>query len=97
MNKLFLGALAGLAIGLLIAPEKGSDLREDIADNATKLKNRLNRLVGRADARLDDLRDLLEQNIDGLAEDVRHRILTILDDATEMSYSSKSKLTNGVV
>jgi|SRR3954467_2655986 gas vesicle protein len=97
MNKLFLGALAGLAIGLLIAPEKGSDLREDIADNATKLKNRLNKLVGRADAGLDDLRDLLEQNIDGLAEDVRHRILTILDDATEMSYSSKSKLTNGVV
>ena len=98
MNKFLLGALAGLAVGLLIAPEKGSDLRDDIADNANKWKDKLNRLVGKADARVDDLRELLEKNIDGLTEDVRHRILTILDDATEMSYSTKSThLSNGVV
>jgi gas vesicle protein len=97
MNKLFLGALAGLAIGLLIAPEKGSDLRDNLADNAGKMKDKFNRLLGRADARLDDLRDMLENNIDGLAEDVRHRILTILDDASEMSYSSKSRANSGVL
>lgn len=92
-SRFLAGALCGLVVGLLIAPEKGSDLREDIVDTADQWKNKLNRMMGRADARLEDLRALLEQNVTGLSEDVRHRILTILDDASEMAYSNK----NGVM
>lgn len=96
-SRFLAGALCGLVVGLLIAPEKGTELRDDIADTATKWRDKLNRMMGKAEANLDDLRDLLEKNVDGLTEDVRHRILTILDDASEMAYSSKDHMTNGVV
>lgn len=96
-SRFLAGALCGVAVGLLLAPEKGSELREDIVDTAEKLRWRFNRIVGKADAKLDDLRDLLEKNIDGLSEDVRHRILTILDDASEMAYSSNNTLNKDLV
>ena len=92
-SRFITGAVCGLVIGLLVAPSKGSELREDIADTAVKLKKRLNSLAGHADASLNDLHELLESNIEGLSEDVRHRILTILDDAAEMAYSAKMELT----
>lgn len=79
-SRFMLGLLAGVAIGMLIAPEKGENLRHGIADTADKWKDRLNRMVGRAGARLDDLRSLLEKNIDGLTEEVRNRIMTIIDE-----------------
>jgi gas vesicle protein len=89
MSKFLTGAAIGLVIGLLIAPEKGEDLRNDIVDTADKWKERLNRLRGKANANLDDLRGLLDHEIDGLSEDLKHRILTILDDATDMAYQAK--------
>jgi len=97
ISRFAAGALCGLVAGLLIAPEKGEDLRSDIADTAAKWKGKLDRLTGRTEANLDDLKAFLDKNIDGLSEDVRHRILTILDDATDMAYSSKNHLSNGVV
>ena len=38
---LLAGAAAGVAIGLLIAPEKGSDSRKNISDAARKLADSL--------------------------------------------------------
>lgn len=35
------GAAAGLVVGLLIAPAKGSETRENISDNAKKLADEL--------------------------------------------------------
>lgn len=96
-SRFLAGALAGLVVGLLIAPEKGSDLREDIADTADKWKDKLNRLVGRAETNIEDLRAFLDKNIDGLSDDVKHRILTIIDEASDMAYSAKPHLSNGVV
>ena len=96
-SRFLAGALCGLVVGLLIAPEKGVDLRDEITDTATKWRDKLNRMIGKADASMDDLRELLEKNVDGLTEDVKHRILTILDDASEMAYSSKGQYSNGVV
>ena len=44
-TKVILGlvgaAAVGAAVGMLLAPEKGSDLRKNIADNAGKLSERL--------------------------------------------------------
>ncbi|MBL7719319.1 MAG: YtxH domain-containing protein [Flavipsychrobacter sp.] len=96
MNKFLTGALLGVAVGLLLAPQKGEELREDIADTAGKLRDRLNRMAGRADSKLDDLKALLDKNIEGLSDDVKHRILTIIDEAEEMAYSAKSQLSGGI-
>ena len=80
MSRFMTGLLMGVGIGLLLAPEKGEDTRESIAETAGNLKDRFNRLVGRAGARLDDLKDLLENEVEGLSDDVRSRIRTILDE-----------------
>ncbi len=97
ISKFAAGALCGLVAGLLIAPERGEDLRNDIAETATKWKGKLDRVTGRAQVDLDDLRAFLDKEIDGLSEDVKHRILTIIDDASDMAYNSKNHLSNGVI
>lgn len=102
MAKFLTGALVGLVAGLLLAPQKGKDLRDEIVDTTDKWRGQLDKLLGRAGTSVDDLRALLAEEIDGLNSDIKHRILTILDEADEMSYSSttnstKNHLSNGVV
>ena len=80
-SKFLAGAIVGLVTGLLIAPEKGEDLRNEIADTADNVKKRLYRLAGKTGAELTDLKDMLENQIEGLSEDVRYRILTILEES----------------
>ncbi len=75
------GAFLGLAAGLLLAPQKGEDLRDDLTDKAKKIKKKIDRITGKACAEVDDLRDLLEDEIDGLSNELRYRLLTILDEA----------------
>jgi len=84
------GLLMGVGIGLLLAPEKGSETRESLAETAGNLRDKFNRLVGRAGARIDDLRSLLENEVDGLSEDVRSRIRTILDEEGAMASSDSN-------
>lgn len=96
MNRFLTGALLGIVVGLLIAPQKGEELRDDIADATDKWKEKLNRLVGKANANLDDLKAFLDKNVDGLSDDVRHRIVTILDEAEELAYNSKNQLSGGI-
>jgi len=88
MSRFMTGLLMGVGIGLLLAPEKGEDTRESIAETAGNLKDKFNRLVGRAGAHLDDLKGLLENEVDGLSDDVRSRIRTILDEAGASSSSN---------
>ncbi|XZF14309.1 YtxH domain-containing protein [Chitinophagaceae bacterium MMS25-I14] len=92
MNKLLTGALLGLAIGLLIAPEKGEDMRDDIAETADKWKKRLNKMMGRTGMELSDLKKLLQSEVSGLKDDVRKRILTILEEGK----TTANHIANGV-
>lgn len=80
-TKFFAGALVGLVAGLLLAPQKGEELREDLMDTADTLKKKFNRMTGRAASEINDLREILEDEVHGLNSDVRRRILTILDEA----------------
>ncbi len=87
MNRFLAGALIGVAIGLLLAPEKGEDLRTDITDTAIRWKKRVSKLIGKANANVDDLKTFLDRNIDGLTDDVRRKILSLIDEAKEMAYN----------
>jgi len=91
------GAIIGLVTGLLIAPKRGEELREDIADTAEKWTDKFNRMVGKTGAQLEDLKNLLGREIDGLSDDVRHRIMTILDEVEDMKYDPKAHVSSGVL
>lgn len=95
-SKFLAGALLGLVAGLLLAPDKGETTRQNLADSAGKWRDKLNELSGRAGLDLEDLRVYLDRNIEGLSNDVKHRILTILDEATDNIYTPKSRVGNGV-
>jgi gas vesicle protein len=88
MSRFMTGLLMGVGIGLLLAPEKGEDTRESIAETAGTIKDKFNRLVGRAGARIDDLKGMLENEVEGMSDDVRSRIRTILDEAGSASDAS---------
>ena len=78
--KFVTGLLLGVGIGLLLAPEKGEDTREAIAETADQWKTKWYKLMGKAEAKVDDLKALLGKEMEGISEDVRNRILTILDE-----------------
>jgi gas vesicle protein len=64
-GKVVLGALAGVAagaiLGVLFAPEKGTDTRKKIADKgkdaAGDLKNKYNDLIDRLTSKLETVKD----------------------------------------
>ena len=91
MSKFLTGALLGLAAGLLLAPEKGEDTRESIADTAGNLKKKFDKLTGRAAGKLGALRDSLGEEIEGISDDVRQRILTILDEEDKKAEKSNGR------
>lgn len=79
-------ALAGIAVGLLIAPAKGSETRQKIAESAESLKQKLRRLRHSANNELDELQEIFENEVDGLKEDVREKILKLIE-ASKKSYN----------
>jgi len=48
MNKLFTAFLAGIAVGILIAPDKGSETRKRLSEKTSDLKGSFNDLVDNA-------------------------------------------------
>jgi gas vesicle protein len=84
-QKLLIGTLSGLvagvALGMLIAPDKGSETRAKISDTALSLKKRLQRLRGTAADELDELKEVFEHEVSGLQDDVRERVLNLINTA----------------
>jgi gas vesicle protein len=78
-QKILAGALAGIMIGILIAPAKGSETRQKISETADNLKEKLRRLRGTTNNELDELRQLIEREATGLKEDTRQKILKLIE------------------
>jgi gas vesicle protein len=93
-TKFFAGALVGLVAGLLLAPQKGEDLREELVDTADKWKKKLDKITGKASNELNDLREILEDEVSGLADDARLRILSILREAEDGAMSMKQTIAS---
>jgi gas vesicle protein len=56
MNKVLVGFTAGLLVGLLFAPARGSETRENISRKGRDLKDRFNDLVDTITDKVDSLR-----------------------------------------
>ncbi|HEY4060520.1 MAG TPA: YtxH domain-containing protein [Puia sp.] len=84
-QKVLIGALAGIvagvAIGVLVAPAEGSETRQRIADSADSFKKKLRKLRGITSDELDELTDIFEKETQGLKEDVRSRVLELIKAA----------------
>lgn len=95
-TRFLAGALIGVVTGLLLAPKKGSELRDELSDNAERLQNRIKGFVRKTKTEVNDLRSLLEDQIEGLSDDVRYRMLTILDETEDRVQNVRDKVAAGV-
>ncbi len=77
------GLVAGVAIGILIAPASGEETRQRISDTADSLKRKLRQLRGVTVDELDELSDIFEKETEGLKDDVRSRVLELIRAAKE--------------
>lgn len=84
-QKILIGALSGLvagvAIGILVAPAEGKETRQRIVDTADSLKKKLRKLRGMTVDELDELTEIFEKETDGLKDDVRSRVLELIKAA----------------
>ena len=80
------GILAGVAVGLLLAPAKGSETHQKIAESTDHLRNKLRNIRGKTADELDQLQEIFENEVSGLKDDVRSKILKLIE-ASKMSYS----------
>jgi len=63
-GKFILGALFGAGLGLLFAPKKGSETRED-------LKNKINELLGKVkEIKIDEVTEVIEEKINELKKEL---------------------------
>jgi len=75
------GLTAGITIGLLVAPEKGSETRRRIADKADHLKYKVQHLFGKGESELEQLKHIFEHEATGLKEDVKERVLKLINES----------------
>lgn len=72
-SKLLLAVLgaaaAGAIIGMLVAPEKGSDLRKRITDTAGDWSQQLGQLLASGKEQLNNLKNTVVNEADNLAEE----------------------------
>lgn len=80
------GIAAGAVIGLLTAPASGVETRKKIAETSDKMKNKLLRLAGKASDELDELKEVIQHQAEGLSDDVRARVLKLIA-ASKASYN----------
>ena len=86
-QKILIGALSGLvagvAIGILVAPAEGKETRQRISDTTESLKRKLRQLRGVTADELDELKDIFERETEGLRDDVRTRVLKLIRAAKD--------------
>ena len=82
-TKFLAGAIAGLTtglvIGLLTAPDSGDRTRKKIKNKADDWRHKINGLVGQGGEDLSELKGVFEKEISGLQDDVRERVLKLIN------------------
>ncbi|SFE85731.1 Gas vesicle protein [Chitinophaga sp. CF118] len=96
--KILYGALAGvatgLAIGILTAPDSGEETRRKIKRGAHRFQGNINKILGKGSDGLSELKYIFENEASGLKNDVRERILTLIDESLESYGKFKKEVTS---
>lgn len=72
------GIVAGAIVGLVLAPQSGEETRQQIADSAKDLKNKLSKLSSKSLEELNDLQDVFKTEVAGLSDDIRDKVLKLI-------------------
>lgn len=78
VGALVVGAAVGAALGVLFAPKKGSETRQDIADNAKKMSK--------------NLRDKFQGQVDDLKNQVAKAEKFIQDNVSDARNTAEDKI-----
>lgn len=85
--KTLLGVLAvgaaGVAVGMLLAPEKGEKTRNSLKDALCDLGDKISSFVGEGKERAEDTINEIKQQARGLKDDAKSRIDNAKDAAKE--------------
>ena len=82
----------GVLVGLLTAPASGKETRQKLSDKADDLTKKFNKLKGKSLEELSELKEIFANEVDGLKEDVRERVLHLIDAATGAANDTKKHL-----
>ncbi len=66
-SKLMLGFATGVLVGMLFAPEKGSETRRKISEKSNDLKTKFNDFIDSLSNRADEMADDLSAEANGFA------------------------------
>ena len=83
MSKLFIGFAAGLLVGILFAPDKGSETRERVARRGKELKDKFNDLVDS----LSDKFESMAEDADEFAEKAKQKARSYSGEAGGTSWT----------
>ncbi len=87
LQRLFTATLSGIVIGILIAPAKGSETRKKLTDTADNLRDKIRRLRGTTNEELEELHKVFEHEVAGLREDMREKVLRLIE-VSKKSYNN---------
>ena len=87
LQRLFTATLSGIVIGILIAPAKGSETRRKLTDTADHFKDKIRRLRGTTNEELEELHEVFEHEVAGLREDMREKVLRLIE-VSKKSYNN---------
>jgi gas vesicle protein len=79
LQRLFTATLSGIVLGILIAPAKGTETRRKLSDSVDNIKDKIRRIRGTTNKELEELHDVFEHEISGLRDDVREKVLRLIE------------------
>jgi gas vesicle protein len=91
LGALVLGAAAGAVLGLLFAPDKGSEIRKKLKDNAEDLLDELADKIEEGKTTLTDLKEKIMSNGDNIVKNASNIVESELDLNQNGQSSGRSK------